>query len=198
MDYFQELQEQVKKQEDQFKQKEQRQNQQRFLATNLPTLVNKKCVSCSTEKTCRWRRSKLQSRATLCDKCYRKEALALTSRQCYVCASEKTTGQWFKSKVDSSFDLCRNCWVKEHATLANKICVNCKSKRTSSQWLKSKIVEGADLCNNCYQKEVYQLNKFISLSGTATTKSAKELVQPLLMMGKLGVENEVEDEDEDG
>ena len=108
MDYFQELQEQVKKQEDQFKQKEQRQNQQRFLATNLPTLVNKKCVSCSTEKTCRWRRSKLQSRATLCDKCYRKEALALTSRQCYVCASEKTTGQWFKSKVDSSFDLCRN------------------------------------------------------------------------------------------
>ena len=197
MDYFQELQEQVKKREDQFKQKEQRQNQQR-LATNLPTLVNKKCVSCSTEKTCRWRRSKLQSRATLCDKCYRKEALALTSRQCYVCASEKTTGQWFKSKVDSSFDLCRNCWVKEHATLANKICVNCKSKRTSSQWLKSKIVEGADLCNNCYQKEVYQLNKFISSNGTATTKSVKELVQPLLMMGgKVGVENEVEDEDEE-
>jgi len=196
MDYFQELQEQVKKQEDQEK-KEQQQTRQR-LATNLPSLVNKKCVSCSTEKTCRWRRSKLQSRATLCDKCYRKEALALTSRQCYVCASEKTTGQWFKSKVDSSFDLCRNCWVKEHATLANKICVNCKSKRTSSQWLKSKIVEGADLCNNCYQKEVYQLNKFISSSGTATTKSVKELVQPLLMMGgKVGAENEVEDEDED-
>jgi len=197
MDYFQELLKQVKKQEDQEK-KEQRQNQQR-LSTNLPSLANKKCVSCATEKTCRWRRSKLESRAMLCDKCYRNEALALTSRQCYVCASEKTTGQWFKSKVDSSFDLCRNCWVKEHATLANKICVNCKSKRTSSQWLKSKIVEGADLCNNCYQKEVYQLRKFISSSGTATTKSVKELVvQPLLMMGgKVGVENEVEDEDEE-
>ena len=53
--------------------------------------------------------------------------------------------------------------------------------------------------NNCYQKEVYQLNKFISSSGTATTKGVKELVQPLLMMGgKVGVENEVEDEDEDG
>ena len=74
---------------------------------------------------------------------------------------------------------------------------NCKSKRTSSQWLKSKIVEGADLCNNCYQKEVYQLNKFISSSGTATTKSVKELVQPLLMMGgKVGVENKVEDEED--
>ena len=117
MDYFQELQEQVKKQEDQFKQKEQRQNQQR-LATNLPTLENKKCVSCSTEKTCRWRRSKLQSRATLCDKCYRKEALALTSRQCYVCASEKTTGQWFKSKVDSNSDLCRN-W-----SLCGSMCIS--------------------------------------------------------------------------
>ena len=80
---------------------------------------------------------------TKCDKCYRNEALALTSRMCYVCTSEKTNRQWFKSKVDSSFDLCRNCWVKEHATLTNKIFVSCKSKRTSSQWLKSKIVEGA-------------------------------------------------------
>ena len=40
MDYFQELQEQVKKLEDQGK-KEQRQNQQR-LATNLPSPTNKK------------------------------------------------------------------------------------------------------------------------------------------------------------
>ena len=87
--------------------------------------------------------------------------------------------------------------MKEHTALANKICVSCKSKRTSSQWLKSKIVEGADLCNNCYQKEVYQLNKFISLSGTATGTSVKELVQPLLTMGgKVGMENEVEDEDD--
>jgi len=196
MDYFQELQEQVKKQEDQEK-KEQPQIQQR-LATNLPpSLVDKKCVSCATKKTCRWRRSKLQSRAMLCDKCYRNEALVLVNRQCYVCKSEKTTGQWFKSKVDSSFDLCRNCWVKEHTTLANKICVSCKSKRTSSQWLKSKIVEGADLCNNCYQKEVYQLRKFISSNGTVTTKSVKELVQPLLTMGgKVGMENEVEDKDD--
>jgi len=195
MDYFQELQEQVKKLEDQGK-KEQRQIQQR-VATNLPSLVNRKCVSCATEKTCRWRSSKLQSRAILCDKCYRNEALVLTSRQCYVCKSQKTTGQWVKSKVDSSFDLCRNCWVKEHTTLANKICTNCKSNRTSQQWLKSRIVEGADLCNKCYQKEVYQLNKFIS-SGTSTTKSVKELVvQPLLMMGgKVGVENEVEDEED--
>ena len=87
--------------------------------------------------------------------------------------------------------------MKEHTTLANKICVSCKSKRTSSQWLKSKIVEGADLCNNCYQKEVYQLRKFISSNGTVTTKSVKELVQPLLTMGgKVGMENEVEDEDD--
>ena len=196
MDYFQELQEQVKKLEDQGK-KEQRQNQQQLAAVLPPSLVEKKCVSCATEKTCRWRRSKLQSRATLCDKCYRNEALALTSCQCYVCKSEKTTGQWFKSKVDSSFDLCRNCWVKEHTTLANKICVSCKSKRTSSQWLKSRIVEGADLCNNCYQKEVYQLRKFLSSNGTATTtKSVKQLVvQPLLMKGrKVRGENDVEDE----
>jgi len=182
MDYFQELQEQVKKLEDQGK-KEQRQIQQR-VATNLPSLVNRKCVSCATEKTCRWRSSKLQSRAILCDKCYRNEALALTSRQCYVCKSEKTTGQWFKSKVDSSFDLCRNCWVKEHTELADKICVSCKSKRTSQQWLKSKIVEGADLCNNCYQKEVYQLRKFLSSNGTATTKSVKKLVHPLFDDGR--------------
>ena len=54
------------------------------------------------------------------------------------------------------------------------------------------------MCNNCYQKEVYQLRKFLA-SGTATTKSLKELVvQPLLMMGgKVGAENEGEDEDED-
>jgi len=194
MDYFQKLLEQKKNQEDQ-ENKEQRQNQQR-LATNLPSPTNKKkCVSCATEKTCRWRRSKLESRATLCDKCYRKEALVLTRRQCYMCESKETTGQWFKSKVNSSFDLCRNCWVKEHATLADKICVNCKSKRTSQQWLKSKIVEDADLCNKCYQKEVYQLNKFFS-SMTATTKSVKELVQPLLMKGrKEGAENDADDED---
>jgi len=35
-------------------------------------------------------------------------------------------------------------------------------------------------------------------SGPTTMKSVKELVQPLLMMGgKVGAENEVEDEDED-
>ena len=58
-------------------------------------------------------------------------------------------------------------------------------------------MEGADLCNKCYQKEAYQLSKFI-WSGTSTTKSVKELVvQPLLMMGgKVGVENEVEDEED--
>ena len=87
--------------------------------------------------------------------------------------------------------------MKEHATLANKTCVNCKSKRTSSQWLKSKIIENADLCNNCYQKEVYQLRKLLA-STTMTTKSVKELVvQPLLMMGgKVGAENEGEDEED--
>jgi len=133
----------------------------------------KKCVACDAEKTCRWRRSKLQIRATLCDKCYRSEALTLTQRTCFLCKSEKTTGQWFKSKVDGSFDLCRNCWVKEHAMLANKVCVNCKSKKTSSQWLKSKIIEGADLCNNCYQKEVYQMNKF-----TNTTERKNKKIVP--------------------
>jgi len=163
--------------------------------------VEKKCVSCATEKAYRWRRSKLLSRATLCDKCYRNEALALTSRQCYVCESKQTTGQWFKSKVDLSFDLCRNCWVKEHALLANKVCINCKSKRTSMQWLKSKILEGADLCNNCYQKEVYQLSKF---NANGSTTSVEELVKPLMKRAipteieeKEKEEDEDEDEDED-
>ena len=78
-----------------------REHQQKSVENGNP---KKKCVSCGTEKTCRWRRSKLQLRATLCDKCYRNEALALTSRQCYVCKSKKTTGQWFKSKVDRTFD----------------------------------------------------------------------------------------------
>ena len=123
--------------------------------------ANKQCVSCFATKTCRWRRSKIDALVTLCDKCYRKEALTLTKRQCYVCNTTKTTGQWFRSKLDNSFDLCRNCWVKEHAILANKQCTSCKSKTTSSQWLKSKLVEGADLCNNCYQKEVYQLQKYM-------------------------------------
>ncbi|CAL6376937.1 unnamed protein product [Bathycoccus prasinos] len=167
----------------------------------IVNLSKKKCVSCATEKTCRWRRSKLLSRATLCDKCYRNEALALTSRQCYVCKSKQTTGQWFKSKVDLSFDLCRNCWVKEHALLANKVCINCKSKRTSMQWLKSKILEGADLCNNCYQKEVYQLSKF---TANGSTTSVEELVKPLMKRAipteieeKEKEEEEDEDEDED-
>ena len=166
-----------------------REQQQKSVGNGNP---KKKCVSCGTEKTCRWRRSKLQLRATLCDKCYRNEALALTSRQCYVCKSRKTTGQWFKSKVDRTFDLCRNCWVKEHATLANKMCVSCKSTRATSQWLKSKILEGADLCNNCYQKEVYQLSKFVA---SGATTSLEELVNPLLPVGKGGDEGEEEEEE---
>ena len=45
---------------------------------------------------------------------------------------------------------------------------------------------------------MYQLRKLLA-STTMTTKSVKELVvQPLLMIGgKVGVENEGEDEDED-
>ena len=171
--------------------REQQQQKKKSFGIGNP---KKKCVSCGTEKTCRWRRSKLQLRATLCDKCYRNEALALTSRQCYVCKSRKTTGQWFKSKVDRTFDLCRNCWVKEHATLANKMCVSCKSTRATSQWLKSKILEGADLCNNCYQKEVYQLSKFVS---SGTTTNLEELVNPLLPVGKGGDEGEEEEEEEE-
>ena len=141
----------------------------------IVNLSKKKCVSCATEKTCWWRRSKLLSRATLCEKCYRNEALALISRQCYVCESRQTTGQWFKSKADLSFDLCRNCWVKEHAILANKVCINCKSNRTNSQWLKSKILEGADLCNHCYQKEAYRLSKFTPNGSTTSVEDMRKL-----------------------
>jgi len=109
------------------------------------------CSRCTCLASCAWHKSKTQPNASLCETCYRVEALELVDKKCHSCETTKTSRQWYKSKITVG-DLCKRCYRIELVALQHKTCIACSSKTTSGHWYKSKLLPDGDLCNNCYGK----------------------------------------------
>jgi hypothetical protein len=116
--------------------------------TNTTTRI---CSRCTCLASCAWHKSKTQPNASLCETCYRVEALELVDKKCHSCETTKTSRQWYKSKITVG-DLCKRCYRIELVALQHKTCIACSSKTTSGHWYKSKLLPDGDLCNNCYGK----------------------------------------------
>ena len=131
-------------------------------ATTTPaTTTTRICSRCTCLASCAWHKSKTQPNASLCETCYRVEALELVDKKCHSCETTKTSRQWYKSKITVG-DLCKRCYRIELVALQHKTCIACSSKTTSGHWYKSKLLPDGDLCNNCYGKVSARLFIFIS------------------------------------
>ena len=109
------------------------------------------CSRCACLSSCAWHKSKTTANASLCETCYRCEALELVDKKCHSCETTKTSRQWYKSKIAVG-DLCKRCYRIELVALQHKTCIACSSQTTSGHWYKSKLLPDGDLCNNCYGK----------------------------------------------
>ena len=120
-------------------------------ASTPATTTTRICSRCTCLASCAWHKSKTQPNASLCETCYRVEALELVDKKCHSCETTKTSRQWYKSKITVG-DLCKRCYRIELVALQHKTCIACSSKTTSGHWYKSKLLPDGDLCNNCYGK----------------------------------------------
>jgi len=136
------------------------------IATTMNTTTNtttRICSRCTCLASCAWHKSKTQPNASLCETCYRVEALELVDKKCHSCETTKTSRQWYKSKITVG-DLCKRCYRIELVALQHKTCIACSSKTTSGHWYKSKLLPDGDLCNNCYGKVSARARSFIFIS----------------------------------
>ena len=60
--------------------------------------IQKICSRCACLASCAWHKSKTTPNASLCETCYRVEALELVDKKCHSCETTKTSRQWYKSK----------------------------------------------------------------------------------------------------
>merc|ERR1712100_569313 len=67
------------------------------------------CSRCACLSSCAWHKSKTTANASLCETCYRCEALELVDKKCHSCETTKTSRQWYKSKIAVG-DLCKRCY----------------------------------------------------------------------------------------
>ena len=118
---------------------------------NTPPPPQRVCSRCACLSSCAWHKSKTTANASLCETCYRCEALELVDKKCHSCETTKTSRQWYKSKIAVG-DLCKRCYRIELVALQHKTCIACSSQTTSGHWYKSKLLPDGDLCNNCYGK----------------------------------------------
>ena len=121
--------------------------------------MQKICSRCACLASCAWHKSKTTPNASLCETCYRVEALELVDKKCHSCETTKTSRQWYKSKITVG-DLCKRCYRIELVALQQKTCIACSSKTTSGHWYKSKLLPDGDLCNNCYGKVSFASSEF--------------------------------------
>ena len=121
--------------------------------------MQKICSRCACLASCAWHKSKTTPNASLCETCYRVEALELVDKKCHSCETTKTSRQWYKSKITVG-DLCKRCYRIELVALQHKTCIACSSKTTSGHWYKSKLLPDGDLCNNCYGKVSFASSEF--------------------------------------
>ena len=121
--------------------------------------IQKICSRCACLASCAWHKSKTTPNASLCETCYRVEALELVDKKCHSCETTKTSRQWYKSKITVG-DLCKRCYRIELVALQQKTCIACSSKTTSGHWYKSKLLPDGDLCNNCYGKVSFASSEF--------------------------------------
>lgn len=129
--------------------------------------IQKICSRCACLASCAWHKSKTTPNASLCETCYRVEALELVDKKCHSCETTKTSRQWYKSKITVG-DLCKRCYRIELVALQHKTCIACSSKTTSGHWYKSKLLPDGDLCNNCYGKVSFASSEFrVSFSSEA-------------------------------
>ena len=119
--------------------------------TTTPPPPQRVCSRCACLSSCAWHKSKTTANASLCETCYRCEALELVDKKCHSCETTKTSRQWYKSKIAVG-DLCKRCYRIELVALQHKTCIACSSQTTSGHWYKSKLLPDGDLCNNCYGK----------------------------------------------
>jgi hypothetical protein len=122
--------------------------------------MQKICSRCACLASCAWHKSKTTPNASLCETCYRVEALELVDKKCHSCETTKTSRQWYKSKITVG-DLCKRCYRIELVALQHKTCIACSSKTTSGHWYKSKLLPDGDLCNNCYGKVRFASSEFL-------------------------------------
>ena len=122
--------------------------------------IQKICSRCACLTSCAWHKSKTTPNASLCETCYRVEALELVDKKCHSCETTKTSRQWYKSKITVG-DLCKRCYRIELVALQHKTCIACSSKTTSGHWYKSKLLPDGDLCNNCYGKVSFASSEFL-------------------------------------
>ena len=129
--------------------------------------IQKICSRCACLASCAWHKSKTTPNASLCETCYRVEALELVDKKCHSCETTKTSRQWYKSKITVG-DLCKRCYRIELVALQHKTCIACSSKTTSGHWYKSKLLPDGDLWNNCYGKVSFASSEFrVSFSSEA-------------------------------
>ena len=82
------------------------------------------CSRCACLSSCAWHKSKTTANASLCETCYRCEALELVDKKCHSCETTKTSRQWYKSKIAVG-DLCKRCYRIELVALQHKTCIAC-------------------------------------------------------------------------
>ena len=134
-------------------------------------MQNRECNDCGSSKTSiAWSKSKRFPGKFVCQRCYVREKLALTTKTCYLCKSDKTSSKWIKSKVILGADLCVNCYNKEKLSLSNKQCGVCASRKSSmAGWYKSKKLPASTCVTRVIKWSASMANKVCNDCKTTKT-----------------------------